>query len=393
MSLGPGVRRPVDEVVWIEVPRVSALSRALRARADTTVVAVSAYDLLPEFVKERYKAVVIGGGAGMGIALQDKRAEHKLEVLASGVKTWLLLALAEALRRSRRRQWADRSVLFLVDEPELHLHPLGQQAAAAWLMKLLDGSGPGALMAVATHSASVVEMALRRSDSSVTVCSRKAAEFTTIDAWSGPELGEMTKRAEAAGLLASEMYLSAGVLLVVEGTHELNLLPAIWRLLFGRLPGADGVRLAAGAGLDNMAVLLAQMASIWDPSKPRFVLADCDGRSNYAFTRAATKHGFTLLTHDRFDIVACVTAAAYRKAGCWNLSSSTWEDFEAELAATHDRKVRKNRRESAKKSASGAMAKLIDYLDSQPQSDPDSELVDPSLRACLHQVRTAAQPT
>lgn len=401
-GFGAALGRPVHEVVWLEVPSLESLTRSLRVLADDEVapLAAAAFERLPAFARQHYIGVVLDAKTSpVGVALRDDRDDHPLSVLASGVRAWLLLALAEELRRGRRPRAVDRPVLFLVDEPELHLHPLGQQEVASWLLELLDGAGKAATMAVATHSAPVVEMALRRNDASVTICTRDPAAPTFLRSWSRASLEKTTVLAERAGLLASDVYLSADALLVVEGKHDLTLIPAIWRLLFGRLPAADGVRLAAGSGLDNMAPMLEEMAELWDRRKKRFVLADCprfDASRHDLWLETATREHYETLIHDRFDIVACIDVDCYAAVD-WRGGAASWAETESELLdalALPDgpaKQASRGRVRKRKEKAVAAMGRLVGYLDRLP-TDRTCERIDASLREKLDVIRDGARP-
>jgi len=382
---------PVDEVAWLTEPTFATLSARLQGYTLTELGdrAVDTYGLLPAFCKSHYARVFIRplppasrattttaeGPSEFAIGLVtngQQAAEYSAEELAAGVRSVLLIALGEALRRAESTK-TDARVLFLADEPELHLHPLGQRAIADWLMALLAGAPKCSRMAVATHSPAFLDVALHQDGAAAWLCERRPADFTSVAPLAGHAVADLVNTAERAGLRPSDLYLAAaGTVLVVEGKHEVLLLPHFWRLLYGKLPEDDGVRLLPGGGVDNIPTLLGHVTRVWPPGR-RFVLLD-----GPADTSKIADQGLQVVQHGRSDILGCITLAAYRKAGLCR-GENDWEWELLELKGKAKRKL-------------NHLKTGIDRLVAFAANDLQPKDVDDSLRKALDGVRaTAAQ--
>lgn len=155
-----------------------------------------------------------------------------LELSAAGAGLVNVVALFASLSRWRR-DTSDRTVIFLLDEPEAHLHPRLQAEATAALGQLVTRDFGGQL-ALATHSVDIVNrLALdghrlvrcdRRSAQSAVSLERHQQLFDDLAEW--VDLTPYT----AINALASRR------LLFVEGKAEMLVLPRLGDLRFRNDP-------------------------------------------------------------------------------------------------------------------------------------------------------------
>ena len=125
-------------------------------------------------------------------------------------------------------------LVFVIDEPELHLHPLAQEQAAAWICELVE-SNPDARVIMATHSP--VFLNLPRSDGVEYMFVRRHEDGKTrtvavtsdmigaleevIEAYPEPEgAGIRLTGAEVFGLRPVDVVQLIRKVLVIEGLHD-----------------------------------------------------------------------------------------------------------------------------------------------------------------------------
>src|ERR1019366_6719149 len=116
------------------------------------VLAERANALAPPFVRHQATiffspgAFVSDGGREARVAVRFGLADESITVdyeeLGAGIRRWvgisLLMACSEYEVRgdeARRSAAIEPAVVFLIDEPELHLHPMAQRDAAEWFLE------------------------------------------------------------------------------------------------------------------------------------------------------------------------------------------------------------------------------------------------------------------
>lgn len=195
------------------------------------------------------------------LAVHFRDTNGELELSAAGAGLVNLVALYTALSRWRVES-GKRSVLFLLDEPEAHLHPRLQADSAARLGQLVTEEFRAQLL-LATHSVDILNRLAdrgalllrcdRRATPSVLPLASDAALFDDLAAW--VDLTPYT----AINFLAGRRVLFC------EGTDERELLPQLARLRYR----SDPARLARfqrwsivpihGAANANLSELLVRL--------------------------------------------------------------------------------------------------------------------------------------
>jgi len=108
----------------------------------------------------------------------------------------------------------DLGILWLVDEPEAHLHPRAVASVAAWLEKRsIDSAG----VVVASHHPAFVEL-LR--DKTRLVLAKRHASGAALTAVGSDLRRELLSIADDVGLRPSDLLLLARMVLFVEGPHD-----------------------------------------------------------------------------------------------------------------------------------------------------------------------------
>jgi hypothetical protein len=130
-------------------------------------------------------------------------------------------------RQSKKgaRLAAARPRLYLIDEPERHLNPRLQRAAASWLVDLVSTRGSQAV--VATHSPAFLNIG---ANSHFVEVRRPPAGHSQLRPFLPADLTAYSELAVEVGLDRGELLGSCKVLLFVEGRHD----QAVLEELFGR---------------------------------------------------------------------------------------------------------------------------------------------------------------
>lgn len=151
-----------------------------------------------------------------------------LELSSAGSGLINLIALYSALLRWRHHA-KDRTVLFLIDEPEAHLHPRLQAEATSRLGRVVTQEF-GAQLILATHSVDILNRLAdeghlllrcdRRAEPSVISLTKDSELFDELSGWA-----DLTPYS-AINFLASRRVI------FVEGASELTLLPLLGQLRY-----------------------------------------------------------------------------------------------------------------------------------------------------------------
>jgi hypothetical protein len=228
-------------------------------------------EIAPEFVRDAFeiKIVPVSPRAWRAnrwnrirIELNPIDGSHPpfdLSLAASGIAVWVAYALNEALR-----QLTPQSVpqVFVIDEPERHLHPNAQRQAARWLAETVL---PSSQAFVATHAVPFLD--LPREDVVYLHVVRRDGN-TIAESVSDDLLGMLAERASEAGLSTSEVLQLTRAILIVEGKHDERILSA-----YGRDLRQQRVVVLPMRGTRNY-LALAELEFLRRHEVPLFVLFD-----------------------------------------------------------------------------------------------------------------------
>lgn len=185
-----------------------------------------------------------------------------IELSASGAGLVNLVALYTALSRWRTES-ARRRVLFLLDEPEAHLHPRLQADMTERIARLVTQEF-GAQLLLATHSVDILN---RLSSSGLALllrCDRTATPSTVALAGDSALFDDLSSWVDLTPFTAIN-FLASRRVLFCEGKDELALLPRLGELRFRNHPArAEAFRRWAlveltGASNAPVADLLARL--------------------------------------------------------------------------------------------------------------------------------------
>jgi len=307
------------------------------------MLATEAFQLMPSFVRSNYEQVSIDvAPSGNGdwdptVALVNDYGRCPHDDLASGVRTWLNLALTEAARRLAdditvisddsvvRKDNPDPATLFLVDEPEQHLHPQAALEIAEWFYSL--SRQPGFGVVVATHSPAFIGLA-SRPGVEVVVCSREDLPddgaphtVTRCRRWSSMELSQLNEHATAAGITIADAFLTGTIPVLLEGRHDLLYFNRAWQLVTQSTADSLGIRLIPVSGLANLDVILPEMIDrLYPEGTPVYLITDdtsLDAASSELLVdRVRQNHPrLQVRAHDAFDVLALIPERRYLDAG------------------------------------------------------------------------------
>lgn len=344
---------PEEDEHYVEAMAVErgVLTRP-RAWVDSALgeLARRAFKLLPAFVSIRFEAMDVSMHLELcetwtgEVSLRSREGAAGLEELSSGVRAWVNLAVVEAARELEQAdvtvdeagqvafatKGSNEPVLYLIDEPERHLHPAAQVEAAMWLMDLVD-SRPEVSVGVATHSPAFLDLPVGKA--SVQVCQRapltQRKRTATISTWSLEEVEAVHRLADCSGFRASDVFLGGTVPVLVEGKMDRDYLRTAWRILRKCSPEAEGVRLFVGGGVTQAEVIaLDLLERLYPLGTPIVFLTD-----NLQLDRPGTQDAvdnlrrhcpnLVHLSHARFDTWALVpesvlAAVDFRGSGTWD---------------------------------------------------------------------------
>jgi hypothetical protein len=181
----------------------------------------------------------------LALVRRDSGASFDLTVAASGLAVWSAFAVEEAMLQLEREldhelaafieehveredededYWAPRNEphlgeqgrLYILDEPERHLHPEAQEQAARWLVDRLEEQTSFVL---ATHA--LPFLSLTAAEVEYALVSRGEDSLTHAESITGDVWGVLDARASEAGLGSrAQLIQLARAFLVVEGAHD-----------------------------------------------------------------------------------------------------------------------------------------------------------------------------
>ncbi|MFM8357271.1 MAG: ATP-dependent nuclease, partial [Verrucomicrobiota bacterium] len=166
------------------------------------------------------------------LAVHFRDTNGELELSAAGAGLINLIALFSALARWRQES-ARRRVLFLLDEPEAHLHPRLQAESAARLAQLITREFDAQLL-LATHSVDILNR-LSQSGGLLLRCDRSntpSAVLLESDASLFDDLGSWVDLTPYTAINS----LASRRVLFCEGADEVRLLPKLGQLRYRNAP-------------------------------------------------------------------------------------------------------------------------------------------------------------
>jgi hypothetical protein len=140
----------------------------------------------------------------------------------------------------------DMHGVYLVDEPEAHLHPKAVASVAQWLAKLAESASG---VVVATHSTTVLDAP---SEVATRVLVTSGPNGTLLRELRGQLATALEDVASELGLHPGELLLLTRLALFVEGPHDVAVLDEWFRADLQ----AAGVRLFPLHGVDNISYLV-----------------------------------------------------------------------------------------------------------------------------------------
>jgi hypothetical protein len=279
VSSSPGVEDPTDLPPWhpwLEPDEFDKAHLALGARSAAKLLTNEVRRLLPNFVKHEGPFTIRmlepphwAGGRHVVAGFEQNRRFQRAELTGSGTRRWLALCmgLANELLKARQiteieeiRAWhsglsehdleppTGRRPVLLIDEPELHLHPLAQRDAAAWMERRLLLGDVSAVIA-ATHSPTLLGAT---GSAARIVALRREVGRTEIHTLEGELLEQLDTLAVEAGLGREAWFFATKAVLLVEGQHDLEVLNHFYNR---RLSGLR-VRVLALRGAKNSSRLV-----------------------------------------------------------------------------------------------------------------------------------------
>ncbi len=372
-SLGTAPKTPL----WVDQALAGLRERAWRE--------------LPRFVRSVYDAVVVVPDLTLPfdpsqprfkVGLRDPEADRAepafwVGELAAGMRTYLGLAVREAARvlqdrglllRQHREpgpkpcahasdedrplldvdtfDWMDTpapsdaageitQVLYLIDEPEIHLHPLAQDEVARWLLGKTEDEQVG--VAVATHSPAFIDLPIDKVQ--FVRCERTAEDARSRSAARLFELPPDRSRlvdelAGKGGYRRHDLLLRGRVPLLVEGKHDQRYVDAAFWAIYHREPAQVGLNVLPVDGIDNFLAKYQQVVTGMYPSwAPVFILHDRPNPSQKGNLDKLARHKgherLVLCALDVDDISLAFPIELVRGLACAGPEFPDWKTLEA----------------------------------------------------------------
>jgi hypothetical protein len=188
--------------------------------------------LAPRFVAERYSIEVEASSTGAHVFLssvggrmsdQGGALRIPLAQASSGVVIWTGQALSLALSRlgtalefgGDRARGGPPLDVFVIDEPERHLHPLAQEDVAAWLGERIR---EGALVFLATHALPFLDLPWDGVEY-LRIVREPSGQARLVPVTQDP-IGELSRHSDEAGYRPVQLLQLSRGLLIVEGQQD-----------------------------------------------------------------------------------------------------------------------------------------------------------------------------
>lgn len=181
-----------------------------------------ANELAPDFVAEqgRIRVTIVDpeswGADRPYVAISMDLVEGRsaeFPMLGAGTRRWAGASVLEALRRLESEAGFGSLALFVVDEPELHLHPSAQHDVAGWLAQRAD---EGHKVLTATHSPALL---VAGTEVDVLAVSRRN-NVSMVAPISSDVTGSIESMADELGVDARVWLQLTRAVLIVEGEHD-----------------------------------------------------------------------------------------------------------------------------------------------------------------------------
>jgi energy-coupling factor transporter ATP-binding protein EcfA2 len=248
-------------------------------------------ELAPEFIRARYRIAVIAndpdqwrraGRVSVLLVPHGGTSDEGYDLArsSSAMATWSGYAVAEVLRRAyseledRPGAASPLQTVYLIDEPEQHLHPRAQEEVATWLTNL---SRPGASVILATHA--LPFLALPSQNVEYLLISRRRDRSTSIESITSDVWGALDRRVREAGLGSrAQLIQLARAFLIVEGAHDEAVIRHFYREQLERerivvLPARGAQKAKSLIEAELLAMIEAPMIILFDDIRAHAVVA------------------------------------------------------------------------------------------------------------------------
>lgn len=190
---------------------------------------------LSDFLRGSVGAEIVRSTSGQAIQEVEALTAHfrdnngDLELAAAGTGLVALTALYSALKWYALRATQERPLLFLLDEPEAHLHPMLQGKTGERIADLVQSFGAQAMMA--THSVEMINRLGLRPDTVLLSIDRSAANAAVPLSSEDEVIGRLESFCDLSPFTSLQLLRSRRILFH-EGKSDWSILEGCARALF-----------------------------------------------------------------------------------------------------------------------------------------------------------------
>ena len=227
--------------------------------------------------------------------------------LGDGIKRWVAISVLAAARRIRS---PDLFGLYLIDEPEAHLHPNAIRSLTRWLV---ERNREGIGVVVATHALELLDLPTELAEFLLVTRQGEESRFTSV---TGSLIPALEEQSAAAGIGRGDALRLARGVLIVEGIHDDLVIRHFYgaeldraRVLMLPLEGVNEAK--ALLELRYLAMLDRPLVALFDSIRANFREKP---REEWAKEETvASELGIPVCSHGLPDIICALPEDAVRK--------------------------------------------------------------------------------
>jgi energy-coupling factor transporter ATP-binding protein EcfA2 len=310
-------------VIYIEASNdrlLAQLQLALASLPNSLDLGVAVNRLAPGFVRERGEIDMRTTDCVSEVVFRERDGSvWALGDLGAGMRRWIAVAALDAARRAK---YPESMTLYLIDEPEAHLHLSAVRSVCDWLAERAQEGGAGAV--VATHALELLDLPTSLAEYGLVT---RVDGYVSKVTWITETLIEsLRQEAQNLGIGRSDWLRVARGVLIVEGAQDEQVIRHYFkdelsrqRIIVLKLYGVDEA--LALVELEYLSMLGVPLVMLWDSGEKEDKI-----KQQLRTLGSRVQH----VTHGRPDIVCllprdAVSEVAGRPFPGWRRLETKWK--------------------------------------------------------------------